>query len=294
MPLSRNCCAKLARIIGVLALGAALAACSAVKLAYNNLPEVGYWWLDGYVDFDDAQTPRVREELRQLLAWHRRDELPKIADLLQQAQALAPADLTPAQACALFDALRLRLLALAERAEPAGTALALSLSESQLEQLARKYEKTNDKYKQDWLDRPPAQQREKRYDQFLDRSEDFYGRLDTGQRELLRQQFERSAFDPRAFDAERRERQQEVLTLLRRFSVEKTSPAQARSAIKAYVARIAEPPPGPLRDRQRAAQQESCRTVAALHNRTSDAQRQKAVRRLRAYEDDLRQLAEAS
>src|SRR6185295_17419252 len=100
MPLSRNCCAKLARIIGVLALGAALAACSAVKLAYNNLPEVGYWWLDGYVDFDDAQTPRVREELRQLLAWHRRDELPKIADLLQQAQALAPADLTPAQACA--------------------------------------------------------------------------------------------------------------------------------------------------------------------------------------------------
>ncbi len=41
-------CAKLARIIGVLLVAAALGACSTIKLAYNNLPELSYWWLDAY------------------------------------------------------------------------------------------------------------------------------------------------------------------------------------------------------------------------------------------------------
>ena len=280
----------LARIIGALMVGAALAACSAVKLAYNNLPEVGYWWLDGYVDFDAGQGPRVRDELHRLLAWHRREELPKIADLLQQAQALAAADLTPDQACEVFDAVRLRLLALAEQAEPAGTALALSLSASQVDHLARKYAKVNAEYRKDWLDRSPSQQRDKRYDQFLDRSEDFYGRLDGGQREFLRQLIERSAFDPRELDHERRQRQQEALALLGRFQAEKPSQATARAALHAYVMRIAEPSPGPSRERQRRMRQESCTTIAALHNQTSPSQREQASRRLQRYEDDLREL----
>lgn len=281
----------LARIIGVLVAGAALAACSALKLAYNNLPEVGYWWLDSYVDFDNAQTPQVREELRQLQAWHRRDELPKVAALLQQARSLAPADLTPAQVCALFDAAQSRLLAVAERAGTAGAALALSLNEAQLDHLARKYERINADYRKEWLDRRPDQQRDRRYEQFLDRSEDFYGRLDTGQRDFLRQQVERSAFDPREVDSERRQRQQEVLSLLGRFQAEKPSPAAAQAALHAYTVRIAEPPPGPSRDRRQALRHESCASIAALHNQTSAAQREQAARRLQRYESDLRDLA---
>jgi hypothetical protein len=271
-------------------LSAAVVACSAVKLAYNNLPEVSYWWLDSYLDFDDTQTPRVRDELEQLLAWHRHNELPKIVGLLQQAQALAPDDLTPAQACDVIDEIRVRLLAIAERAEPAGAELALSLGEPQLRQLERKYAKVNADYRKEWLDQPAAKRHEKRYEQFLDRSEDFYGRLDTAQRDLLRQRMERSVFDPREFDAERRRRQQEMLGLLRRINTEKTPPAAARAALHAYVLRISDPPPGRWRDRQQALQQEACANIAALHNETTPAQREKAARRLQAYEGDLRQL----
>ena len=133
----------MARIIGVLLAAAALGACSAIKLAYNNLPTVSYWRLDAYLDFNGAQTPKVRDELEQLLAWHRQNELPRIASLLQEAQALAPGEVTPAQVCAMTDRIRERLLAVTERAEPAGTELALSLSESQLQQLERKYAKVN-------------------------------------------------------------------------------------------------------------------------------------------------------
>lgn len=291
MPLSRIRCAILARIIGAIALATLLSACSAIQLAYNNLPEISYWWLDSYVDFDDAQTPRVRDELRRLLAWHRREELPKLVELLQEAQALAPSDLRPEQACALFDAARLRVQALAERAELAGTELALSLGEAQLEHLARKMADTNADFKKDWLARSRSQQLEKRYQQFLDRSEDFYGRLDAEQRELLHEQVALSGFDARTLDAERKARQHDLLALLRRFNAEKTRPQEARSAIRAYAMRMVEPPPGPENDRRLARQQATCRTLAALHNQTTSGQREKAQRRLRTYVSDLQELA---
>jgi hypothetical protein len=286
-------CAKLARIIGVLLVAAALGACSTIKLAYNNLPELSYWWLDAYVDFDGSQTPKVRDELAQLLSWHRQNELPRVLGVLQEAQALAPRDVTAAQACRMADQIRERLLAVTERAELAGTELALSLTEAQLQQLERKYAKNNAEYRKEWLDRSRAEVQEKRYEKFLDRLEDFYGRLTPEQRELVRQQVAQSVFDPRLAGSERRQRQQEALALLRGFNATKPPPAEARAAIHAYVMRIADPPPGPWRDHQQALLQEGCRNLAALHNATSASQREQAVRRLQAYQDDLRQLVAA-
>jgi hypothetical protein len=286
-------CAKLARIIGVLLAAAALGACSTIKLAYNNLPELSYWWLDAYVDFDGSQTPKVRDELAQLLSWHRQNELPRVLGVLQEAQALAPRDVTAAHACRMADQIRERLLAVAEHAEPAGTELALSLSEAQLQQLERKYAKNNAEYRKEWLDRSPSKVQEKRYEKFLERLEDFYGRLTPEQRELVRRQVAQSVFDPRMAAAERRQRQQEALVLLRGFNTAKPPAPEARAAIHAYVMRIADPPPGPWRDHQQALLQEGCRNLAALHNASSASQREQAVRRLQAYQDDLRQLSAA-
>lgn len=290
---TRMRCAKLARIIGVLLVATALGACSTIKLAYNNLPELSYWWLDAYLDFDGSQTPKVRDELAQLLSWHRQNELPRVLGVLQEARTLAPRDVSAAQACRMADQIRERLLAVTERAEPAGTELALSLTDAQLQQLERKYAKNNAEYRKEWLDRSPAEVQEKRYEKFLDRLEDFYGRLTPEQRELVRQQVAQSVFDPRLAGAERRQRQQEALALLRGFNATKPPPAEARAAIHAYVMRIADPPPGPWRDHQQALLQEGCRNLAALHNATSASQREQAVRRLQAYQDDLRQLVAA-
>ncbi|GAA4351987.1 hypothetical protein GCM10023165_40650 [Variovorax defluvii] len=291
--LSRLRCFWLARIIGALLVAAVLASCSAVKLAYNNLPELSYWWLDSYLDFDGAQMPRVRDELASLLAWHRRSELPKITALLREAQALAPGDITPRQVCDFVDRIRERLLVVAVQAEGPGTELALSLSPAQVDQLDHKYAKNNAEYRKEWLERAPARWKERRYERFLDRHEDFYGPLDAAQRELLKRQVAQSVFDPRALDRERRARQQEALALLRGFQSRRPPPAEARAAIHAYVQRVADPPPGPWREQQQALQEEGCRHLAALHNSTTPRQREQAVRRLQAYERDLGDLAAA-
>jgi hypothetical protein len=289
-----SCCAKLARIIGVLLVAAALGACSTVRLAYNNLPELGYWWLDGYLDFDGAQTPKVRDELARLLEWHRRNELPRVAALLQEAEALAPGEVSAGQACRMAGQIRERLLAVALQAEPAIADIALGLGAAQLQQLERKYAKINAEYRKEWLDPGRAETLERRYDRFLERLEDFYGRLEPAQRDLLRQQIAQSVFDPRLADAERRQRQQEVLALLRGFQADRPPAAEARAAIHAHVLRIADPPPGPWREHQQALLEEGCRNLAALHGVTSAGQRDKAARRLQAYRDDLRQLMAAA
>ena len=286
-------CNSFTGLLAALALGIALVGCSAVKLAYNNLAEVAYWWLDGYVDFSDAQAPKARADLAALLAWHRQAELPKLIALLQKAAAMAPNEATPAQACELAADIRMRLMAVAGRAEAPAAALAVTLDEAQLKTLERKYAKNNANYAKDWLALTPAQQQDKRYDKLLEQSEDFYGRLDAGQRELLRRLIAQSGFDAQRVDAERRRRQQKALALLRSFQIERSAVADAQLAIRAYIRHIAEPPPGAGRDYQQAMLEEGCRNVAALHGATRPAQRQQAEQRLRAYETDLRDLIAA-
>jgi hypothetical protein len=285
--------ARLLKLGGALLIGASLMGCSAVKLAYNNLPELAYWWLDGYLDFNGAQTPRVKEQLAQLLERHRRNELPKLLALVEQAAALAPSDVTPAQVCAFSDEVRNSLLATALDASQPGAELVLGLGDAQLQHLEAKYAKNNAEYRSDWLDRSVVRQHQKRFDEFLDRSEDFYGALDSAQRQLLRQLVDRSIFDPRRVDAERRVRQQESLAILRSFSNSGARAAEVRAAIDAYVRRITDPAPGPWRGYQQALLQESCINVAQLHNATRPAQREQAARRLQAYAQDIRDLIAA-
>ena len=285
-------CAKLGRIIGVLALVGALGACSAVRLAYNNLPELAYWRLDGYLDFNAAQSLRVKEALSGLLAWHRANELPRLGALLQQAEALAPLDVTATQVCALADDIRARLLAAAEHVETPSAELAIGLDEAQLALLERKYAKVEADWRKDWLDRTPSYQQKKRYDQLLDNVEDFYGPLNSAQRDLLRQQTIRAVWSPRMVAALRQQRQQEALALLRRLRADQTPVSEARNAIHTYVTHIADPPESAYRDYQQAVLQEGCRHVAALHNTTTPAQREQAVKQLRAYGADVKALVE--
>ena len=66
-----------------------------------------------------------------------------------------------------------------------------------------------------------------------------------------------------------------------------------RKQLRAYLVRFENPPDASYREYQEALIQEGCRSFAILHNSTSLAQREAAVRRLRAYQRDLRELAAA-
>jgi hypothetical protein len=283
--------ARLRRIIGLLALAAALTACSAIKLGYNNLGDLAYWWLDGYVEFSDEQASRVREDLARLHLWHRTRELPRFAELLRRIEELAPGDVSSGQTCAVFAQVLERLNATGEQAGPAVITLAMSLSPEQFQHLERKYARNNDEYRKEWVRPAPAEVAEKRYKLFLERSETIYGTLDKPQRAVLRRQVEQSMFDGRRLLAERMRRQRDALQVLRKLATEPVSFTEARSMLRGYFARVQQPPDTAERIYQKALIDEGCRNFAGLHNSTTPAQRQAAVRRLRAYQRDLGELA---
>lgn len=286
------------RIIGLLLVVAALPllqACSAVKLVYNNLPDMAYWWLDSYADLDEAQTIEVRAELARLHQWHRSAELTRIADLLQQVRQMAPADTTPEQLCGLFAESRRRFDALAAQVEPGAVALALRLSPEQIAHIERHFAKGNAEWRDEWGSADRAKRMERRLKAGVERAEQFYGTLDDSQRAVLRDAIARSGFDPQRAFAERQRRQQDLLQTLRALAPAhgraRADAAQATAALRGVLERSLRPPDPAYRADADAALQASCRTYALLHNGTSAQQRARAAQRLAAYESDARELA---
>ena len=286
-----HCIARLARIIGLLSVVVALSACSAIKLGYNTFPQFSSWWLDRYVDFSAEQGQRVREDLARLHQWHRVQELPRLVELLQRLERLAAGEVTPAQACALVPDMRLRLLAVFDRAEPAAVTLALNLDPAQLAHLESKYERNNRDYRKEWMGLSAREHREKRFNVFLDRSEMIYGRLDAPQRDVLRRQLEQSVFEPATVLAGRQQRQQDMVQALRRLAGQPLSLPEARAVVHGVVERGVQPPESRYRAYQEAMIQEGCRNFSVLHNSTTPQQRDHAVRQIRAYQHDLEDLA---
>lgn len=274
----------------VLLATALLCGCSTLRLSYNNIDEVGFWWLNGYVDLDRSQAQRVRQDIATLHDWHRRRELPRIEAFLHEVEKLAPGDVSPAQACALAPQPREFLRTLLDQAEPSLVTLALSLGPDQLRHLEEKYRRNNAKFRKEWVQITPAQRQDKRYDTALERSERVYGRLGAAQRTALRQQTQETVFNPERTLAERQARQEQTLQLLRSLLEQRGTLAQAREQVRATLLRMLPDSP-PAGSYQEVLVQENCRLLSALHNSTTTAQRDIAVQRLRGWQRDLRELA---
>lgn len=283
-----------ARIIGLLALVCLLQACSAIKTVYGNAPSLVHWWVDGYVDLDKAQSAQLYEDLAQLQAWHRRQELPRYADLLQRLAAQMPGPLDAGAWCSLAGEVRTNLERVAVAGVPGAAALATRLQPSQLQVLARKHAKTNADYRSKWLDGPAEKLRERRFVQALERIEMVYGRLDEAQRTVLQAQLDRSRYTAQQAYAGRLQRQQDLLATLHQV-VEGPMPAPAaQAALQAVARRGLYGGDAAARAETEGRLQETCQAMAAVHASTTPAQRDNATRRLQGYASDFRILAARS
>lgn len=281
----------LSRIIGVLLL-VFLAGCSAVKTGYNSAPTLAYWWLDGYVDFTAAQDGPVRDSLGALHAWHRTEELPAYADLLQRMQQLAGGAVSPELVCSFSDRVRTHLQRLNERSAAGLARVVPTLDAGQLQKLVRQFEKNNQKWREEWLDGTPDELLARRLDRAVDRYEDFYGRLSDSQKTLLRQRLAASSFDARAAWAERLRRQRDLLRIFQEHRGGER-PAHVQAEMLALLQRQLDSPDPAYQARFERVLSEGCQTIALLHNSSSAAQRRRLIDTLRGYEDDLRSLASA-
>ena len=280
---------KFDRIIGLL-LAVLLSACSAVKLGYNNAPELGYWWLDSYLDFNDPQTLKVRTDLAALQTWHRRSELPAYAGTLEKLQHLAPTNVTSVQVCAVFADLMPRIRAIADQAEGTISAIAPTLKTAQIDYLSRQLDKRNLKWREDWIEGTPTEHATRRVKQLVERAEMVYGRLEEPQLAMLRASVAASSFDATTSNRESLRRHQDALQTLRHIQSGAQSALQTKAAVHALLGRSIDSPDTAYHDYMDKVTQENCQAFATLHNSTTPAQRGKAIETLKNYETDARAL----
>ncbi|MCM5679342.1 DUF6279 family lipoprotein [Schlegelella sp. S2-27] len=281
----------MAPLLAVLA-AALLAGCSTLRLAYEQGPRLAYWWLDPYVDFNDAQKQQARHDLAQWFEWHRRTQLPLYAQALSRAQRDAAQDGHAAQACRWWDEVQQWRDGAFEQVLPKAAELALTLTPAQIDHLQQHYAKTNRKFRDEFLQADPDVRRREALKRTAERAERFYGRLDDTQRHWVAQKLAASPFDPQLWLQERQRRQQDIVHTLRSLQQQRATPEQAREAIRDVYRRTVSSPNEAYRSYAQALTAYNCEFVAQLHNRTSAEQRRTAVERLRGWESDLRALAE--
>ena len=280
------------RLTALLALVAGLGACSAVRLSYNNAPELMYWWLDGFVDFDKAQAQRVRSDLAALARWHRKEELSLVADLLQSAQALASQQqVSSEQICSLYERGTARMEAVVQRALPGAAAVATNLQPSQLNSMAAAYDKNNRKWREEWLS-TDSDGVAKRTLKIRERLEDFYGSLSASQVRQLQARLDRAAKDEPLHYREIVRRQQLLLQTL--ATLRQVDANTAQSALAEVAQGYFHSSDPAYRASKEASVSQTCDAMAELHRSTTAQQRNTMVAALQGYARDVQSLIAAT
>jgi len=178
------------RRIGLLAvagLAILLAGCTILGLFYNRLDSLVGFYIESLVDLTPEQSAQLDRTLAGNLRWHRESELQRYASFLREFAGTVDAGLERER---MLDASRRAEAfwrAIFVQAAPGYSALALTFTDAQVEQLIAGFEREDDEEYQEYADRSTAQraaQREKSVRKFLER---FVGTLSAPQRGMVRE-----------------------------------------------------------------------------------------------------------
>jgi hypothetical protein len=286
---------------------AALAGCTLVRLGYNNAAELGYRWIDGYIDFNDEQAVKARAGLEDLMRWHRKSELPVLAQWLDKQSREITRDTTPAEICAVGTELRDRSFAVLDRALPAAADIAVTLTDAQIAHLQKRMDRGNAKFRDEYGQKSPADREESTLERSISRAEMIYGSIDDKQRAVLARAAKTPSFDPEVVLAERVVRQRELVQMVRTARKAAQDGAHVAGARDKVVSQLrvdlerwvkqgtTEFSPRPAyRAYLRKMQDYNCELSAQVHNAALPATRQAARERMKGWETDARALHAAA
>lgn len=290
MPSIARFVVRSAPIISALLVTLSVVGCSAVRLGYNSAPMLAYWWLDGYFDFDDQQSLRIKADLQAARDWHRTDELPLLIQTLKDLQTMAPKPVTQPQVCQMVASLLVRIQAPLDRLAPSIATIAPTLQATQVDHITTEFAKRDKKWRAEWLEGTPTERTERRVKQIVERAESFYGTLEPAQIALVKMHIEASSFNGPRQHQEMLRRQQDSIQVLNTLRTTRVPAAQATADIRHLLERSLKAPDPAYRQYIEQITNESCATIADLHNSSTSAQRVHLVKTLRDYEGDARSL----
>jgi hypothetical protein len=275
----------------VLLVALLLSACGFVRTGYDQLDTITYWWMNRYLDFNDVQAREVKADIKIFHAWHRSTQLPAYADILAELQQMAKTEVSPAAACDIIAKARDRADMLLLQTAPQVSALALSLEPSNMKRLRKKMIEEDNDWREKWLDISPEKLTEDRSDQWRDRSEFFYGRLNAAQKQAIAEAIARSSMNPKISWMLRQKRQEDILATLEKIRTSRPSRPMAEAEIRALIERSIDPEDSAGAAMRRNLVNEACVNAAVIHQLATPAQRKRAQEKLSELEQDFRKLA---
>jgi hypothetical protein len=206
----------LRRALLLAAVAALAVACSSLtRVAYNNAPFAATWMVDDWFDLHEGQREWVKGRLELYVAWHRASELPAYEKLLQDTAARAATRLTEEDMRRAWREMRALYQRAVRQAIPDMADFLRQVRPEQVEHLERRFAEDNEKMIKESLRGTPRERREARAKRYVERIDDWTGRLTAAQRDLVGAHV--AAMDDLAEEwmGDRRFRQSETLGLLR-------------------------------------------------------------------------------
>lgn len=175
------------RRIPVLLLCLLFAGCSATRIVYNHLDWILVWTIGDFFTLDDEQEDWLKAAVRRNIEWHRRDQLPKYAQLLRGIeQDTSSGTVTPdrleefyARFIVLWDGFIVHVT-------PDITAFFRMLSQAQIDEFIDNLEESNRKLWKKYAGTTPRDRRRKRQDAAIKWLERAVGHLSDEQKALVR------------------------------------------------------------------------------------------------------------
>ena len=115
------------RFLQAILIAVLFTGCSAVRLGYDQVDHLGYWWVDHYLDLSSDKSRQFKSDLKALHAWHRQTQLPEYARLVSGLGARLGGELSSAEACDNIQVFREKFDLLARQSVPVWARLAQQL-----------------------------------------------------------------------------------------------------------------------------------------------------------------------
>jgi len=165
-----------------------LSACSATKLAYNQLDWLIPKYVDGHLTLSSAQSDDLHQDVDELLQWHCAVELRNYSRWLRSvSDDFVGQKITRTRLEVYHHAMEQFWEDILHQAFPGMTRLLMSMTDTQIQKLFRYLDKENKAFKKEFVDPPPKQIRQNHARHLKKRLQRWIGALTMEQEDLLHQ-----------------------------------------------------------------------------------------------------------
>ena len=203
------------RIFVVIVCTLLLSGCSSTELVYRNADWLAYRWVDRLLDADQAQSEQWPLMFERLLEEHRRELLPHVVALLNQASQQADRGLSADRLGCLWQGADRLMETHGRLIVPTATRVLSGISAEQIEHLHAQLQERNADYRDQYLQPDPAEREAARIERFTERVERWTGELTNEQARLVEAAVRRMPDIAGDWLRYRERQQQRLLALLR-------------------------------------------------------------------------------